>query len=109
MKKYVKIDHPSSSVNIEMILPDDHMQQIIRVKDEVNRLKKQKKGIKIAQSFDCLEIYNTTLPNHEEILLILRLLTKAKEVYVFKYDDPYAREGLFLIDIDNWIIKVSAI
>lgn len=83
------------------------MQELIRIKDEVNRLKKKKK-FKIAQSFDRLEVYNTTLPDNEDIKELLKLLTKACDVALFAHDDPYAREGLFLIDLDNWYIKVSA-
>ncbi len=106
IKRTVKVIFPRVSLDIEFT--EDQMEQIIRIKDEVNRLKRTNKVMNIAKSFDRLEVYNTTLPNTEEMIELLKLLTKARDVELFSYDDPYARKGLFLIDIDNWYMKVSA-
>jgi hypothetical protein len=106
IKRTIKVIFPRVSLDLEFT--EDQMDQIIRIKDEVNRLKRTNKVMNIAKSFDRLEVYNTTLPNTKEMIELLKLLTKARDVELFPHDDPYARKGLFLIDIDNWYMKVSA-
>ncbi len=106
IKRTVKVIFPR--VSLELEFSDEQMEQIIRIKDEVNRLKRNKKIVNWAKDFDRLEVYNTTLPNTEEMIEMLKLLTKARDVELFPFDCEYAKDGIFVIDIDNWYMRVSA-
>ena len=107
MNRQSKLRVNKSTVIYELAVSDEEMHQIIRIKNEVNKLKRKRRW-PLASDFDHLEVYNTSLPFSDEIVLILKGLTKAKDVMLFSYNSYDAQDGLTIIDIDNITFKVSA-